>query len=138
MTDLLDRLKDIALHSSGFVTRCDAAMHSILAGHVRGYKAIEALASDLCGKFALTAEVHGTGIVLYPLNTRAKQPPCITVSMASSQVLSMNNVACYRSAFSAIQVFDGGADDTADAADLAAAGAAVGNRIETKGRSLLV
>jgi hypothetical protein len=136
--DLVDRLKDIALHSSGFVTRVDAAMHSILAGHVPPHRATESLATDLCGKFALTAEVHGTGIVLYPLNTRAKQPPCITVSMASSQIISANGIACYRSAFSIIQVFDSGADDTEDADDLAAAGAAVGNRVTTKGRVLLV
>lgn len=138
MTELVDRLKDIALRSSSFVERVDVAMHSIQAGHAPAYRAMEALATDLCAKFALSAEVHACVLVLYPLGTRAKHPACITVSRSASQVVSMNSVACYRSAFSVIQVFDGGVDDTEDANTVAGASAAACNRIETKGRVLLV
>lgn len=137
MNDIVTRLKDIALNSGSFVTRADVAMHSINTGQAQAHRAMQALADDLCAKYALTAEVHGCVLVLYPLNTRAKTPPCIAISRSASQAISMNSVACYRSAFSVIQVFDGGADDTDDATELEHFGSATVNRIETKGRVLL-
>jgi hypothetical protein len=135
MTPTVDRLMDIALRSSGFISRIDSAMHSIRSGHAPAHRALEHLATDLCSKYALTAEIHGTAIVLYPLNTRAKQPPCIVASMAASQAISGNSVGCYRSAFSVVQVFEAGADDSDD---VEGTGAATARRIETKGRTLLV
>lgn len=135
MTDHLDRLKDIGIRSSEFVTRADTAMHSAIAGYAPLHHALSHLAEQLCSKYALTAEIQGGALVLYPLGTRAKQPPCITISRAASQQASPSSAACYRSAFSLIQVFEAGADDSAE---LEGAGEAPTHRIETKGRVLLV
>lgn len=130
-----DRLIDIALHSSGFNTQVDAAVYSFAKGHVFPAKALQSLADSLCAKYALTAEIHGEVLVLYPLNTRAKQPPCICISRSTGQSPSPSAIGTYWSAWSIIQVFDGGADDSGI---VAGEGQAAPYRIETKNRSLCV
>ena len=126
-----ERLRDSLIADPQVLRYIDTEVYNTTKGG--GSTTFRRLGEYLEGRLRLSAVPGEDALLLVEAGSRAKQPACAVISRNEGQFGSPSALFSHRTAFTLVQVFEGGADDR----DLAGEGAGAAYWIEAQDRVLL-